>query len=48
MLQHSVDVSHYVGVHDPHNPKALPAKPGGSTPVVIDLRGMRIAIDFHN
>ena len=48
IFQHSVDVLHYVGVSDPHNPKALATEPSGPTIVVFDLPCVRVAVDLYN
>lgn len=48
MLQHPVDIAHYVGVRDAHKSEAFAGEPAGALLVIILLRRMGVAVHLDN
>ena len=47
MLQHPIEVLHYVGVCDPHKVETLAFKPKSPTLIVSLLARMRVPVDLN-
>jgi hypothetical protein len=48
MLQHSVQIVHYVGVRDAHKTEALARQPIRSTLIIGALAGVRVSVDLDD
>lgn len=48
MLNHPLNILHYVGVRHPHNPEPLSRQPCRPPTVIFFLERMSIAVDFNH